>query len=188
MLYICVAYCKRFCLDFNVKKSKVMIIQNRPIDYSDFCPLKLSDSELDFVSEYKYLGIIVSSDRGIHFPASNAIRSFYRAMNSLLYGRVKPDHHVLMRLLYSNCVPILTYACAVREYSTADIPRCHVAVNNAIRKIFSFAIWQSIRHVRISYGYRSIYELFETAKRKFINSASKSSNIIIQLLSTLPMS
>ena len=129
MLNICVAYCKRFCLDFNVKKSKVMIIQNRPIDYSDFCPLKLSDSELEFVSEYKYLGIIVSSDRGIRFPASNAIRSFYRAMNSLLYGRVKPDHHVLMRLLYSNCVPILTYACAVREYSTADMLRCHVAVN-----------------------------------------------------------
>ena len=130
----------------------------------------------------------MSSDRGIRFPASNAIRSFYRAMNSLLYGRVKPDHHVLMRLLYSNCVPILSYACAVREYSTADMLRCHVAVNNSIQKIFSFAIWQSIRYVRISYGYKSIYELFETAKRKFLTSASKSSNTLIQQLSTLPTS
>ena len=90
-----------------------------------------------------------------------------------------------MRLLYSNCVPILTYACAVKDYSAADMLRCHVALNNAIRKIVSFAVWQSIRHVRMSYGFDSIYELFEKAKCKFRKSASKSSNSVILQLSSL---
>ena len=73
--------------------------------------------------------IIISSDRGLRFPATSSIRSFHRAANSLFYGRVKPDKHVLMRLLYSNCVPILTYGCAVKEYSAADMLRCNVALN-----------------------------------------------------------
>ena len=42
-------------------------------------------------------------------------------------------------------MPLVTYASAVREFKAADMYRCHVAVNNAIRKIFSFAVWQSIR-------------------------------------------
>ena len=90
-----------------------------------------------------------------------------------------------MRLLYSNCVPIITYACAVKEYSAADMHRCNVAVNNAIRKIFSFAVWQSIRHLRISHGYKSIYELFEEAKRKFLSGASRSLNAVVLHLATL---
>ena len=84
-----------------------------------------------------------------------------------------------MKLLYSNCVPILTYACAVKEFSASEMYRCHVAVNNAIRKIFSYAVWQSIRHLRMSYGYDSIYEIFAKARSKFIASAAQSSNSVI---------
>ena len=162
-----------------------MIVQKNRFDIDDFCPLELSGSELEYVSEYKYLGIIMSSDKGLCFPATSSIRSFHRAANSILFGRVKPDQHVLMRLLYANCVPILTYGCAVKEYSAADMLRCHVAVNNAIRKIFSFAVWQSIRHIRTSFGYLSVYELFENARCKFLSSASNSSNAVVSQLCSL---
>ena len=138
MLNICVKYCKKFCLDFNVKKSKVMIVSRNRVDHVGYYPLFLNESELEFVSEYKYLGVVLSSDKGLCFPATSTVRSFHRAANSILHGRVKPDQHVLMRLLFSNCVPIITYGCAVKDFSAADINRCHVAVNNAIRKIFSF--------------------------------------------------
>ena len=185
MLDVCVAYCKRYCLDFNAKKSQVMVVSKERVDHDNLHPLFVKDAQLEFVSEYKYLGVILGSDRGLRFPATSAIRSFYRAANSILHGRVKPDQNVLMRLLYTNCVPILTYACSVKEYSAADMLKCHVAVNNAIRKIFSFAVWQSIRHLRTSHGFKSIYELFELAKRKFLASASSSSNAVFAKLSSL---
>ena len=89
-----------------------------------------------------------------------------------------------MKLLYANCVPILTYGCAAKEFCASDMHKCHVAVNNAIRKIFSFAVWQSIRHLRQSLGYDSIYEIFAKAKKKFLASAVHSSNVIIQHLAT----
>ena len=38
MLNICASYCKVFCLDFNVKKSKIMIVENSPVNYDLYVP------------------------------------------------------------------------------------------------------------------------------------------------------
>ena len=169
----------KFCLDFNVKKSKVMVIGKSS---GDVCALKLHGVSLEYVSEYKYLGVRLRASPGLTYSATETIRSFYRAANSIFHSPVKPSNEVLMKLLYANCVPILTYACAVKEFCASDMHKCHVAVNNAIRKIFSFAVWQSIRQLRMSLGYDSIYEIFAKAKKKFFASAVHSSNLIIRHL------
>ena len=149
------------------------------------CSLRLRDAALEFVEEYRYLGVHLRAQNGLSFSSTSTIRSFYRAANSILNGRVKPNTTVLMKLLYVNCVPILTYACAVKDFSASDMYRCHVAVNNSIRKIYSYAIWQSIRHLRMSLGYDSIYDIFAKSKKKFLMSAKESFNSVVLLLSTL---
>ena len=181
LLDICASYCKQFCLDFNVKKSKVMVI-GKPLIGSQFESLKLNSEPLEFVREYKYLGVLLCSGKTLTFSPTSAIRSFHRAANSILFSRVKPHKDILMKLLYTNCVTILTYAAAVTEFNAADMYRCHVAINNAIRKIFSFAVWQSIRHIRMSHGYESIYEICASAKSKFLARASVSTNTIVSYL------
>ena len=189
LLDICVTYCKTFCLDFNVKKSKVMIVGGRQNSDDQISPLFLNDkSPLEFVKQYKYLGVEICGGRTLTFPADNVIRSFHRAANAILFSRVKPRQEVLLKLLYTNCVPIVSFACAVRIFRSVDMNRCHVAINNAIRKIFSFATWQSIRHLRIMHGFKSIYEIFAVACSKFMAKAPTSSNSIITCLSSLELS
>ena len=139
-------------------------------------------SSLQQVENYKYLGVELNAGKSIGFSVVNVLRSFHRAANAIFYNRVKPSNDILMKVLYSNCVPIITYASAVREFSSNDMRRCHVAVNNAIRKIFSFSVWESIRHIRMSYGYKSIYEIFALSKTKFLTSASQSSNTLVRHL------
>ena len=134
---------------------------------NDKCSLLIKDVPLEYVNEYKYLGVVLCSGIVLTFSPLTAIRSFHRAANSILFSRVKPDNNALLKLLFSNCVPIISYACAVREFKSADMYRCHVAINNAIRRIFSFQVWESIRHIRIAHGYKSIYEIFADAKAKF---------------------
>ena len=184
LLNICSAYCDRFCLDFNIKKSKIMII-GKSTPSTDFAPLVLNNQPLDFVSQYKYLGVDLCAGKVLSFSPTSTIRSFHRAANAILYSKVKPSNNVLMKLLYTNCVPIVTYASAVRVFSAADMYRCHVAVNNAVRKIFSFAVWESIRALRTSFGYKSIYEIFASTKAKFLANASSSSNSIVRHLSSV---
>ena len=137
-----------------------------------------TDLRTDPLIEYKYLGVVLNAGKFLTFSSVCVIRSFHRAANSILYSRVKPNSDVLMKLLYTNCVPIISYACAVKEFSASDMYRCHVAVNNAILKIFSFGVWQTIRHIRVSHGYDSIYEIFASVKEKFLSNAPSSSNSI----------
>jgi len=90
----------------------------------------------------------------------------------------------LLRLLYTSCAPLMTYASATREFSAADMTQCNVAIINCIRKIFTFAVWESIQDLRIFYGYKSVYEIPEASKARFMQIASKFSNTIVKLLST----
>ena len=47
----------------------------------------------------------------------------------------RPNEHVRLQLLFSNCVPKLTYGAAVKDFSATEKQRYNVALNNAIRRI-----------------------------------------------------
>ena len=60
--------------------------------------------------------------------------------------------------------------------------RCHVAVNNAIRRIYSYHYYDSVRHLRNSCGLKSIYDIFHRATSKFDEASVNSSNQIIRFI------
>ena len=80
----------------------------------------------------------------------------------------------MMRLLYSNCVPNLTYAADVKDLTSAEMTRYNTAVNDAIRKIFSFHRWESTRSLRSGLGYQDLYTIFEKRKNGFYSNLPKS--------------
>ena len=140
----------------------------------------MNDSSFDFVTEYKYIGVTVLGGKTISFSAKYDIRSFHRASNAILRSGTRPSESVLMNLLYSNCVPILSYACAAKEYSASDMSSCNSAINSAIRHIFSYKRFESVRHLRESLHFKSIYEIFHLAKSKFSKSVLTSPNDIVR--------
>ena len=72
-----------------------------------------------------------------------------------------------MKLLYTFSVPILTYASEVKVLSHSDMHDCNVALNNAIRRIFSYNRWESIRTLRQQLGYRDLTTTFAFRTRGF---------------------
>ena len=70
--------------------------------------------------------------------------------------------HIVLKLLYSNCVPILTYASEIRTHSSREMMNMDIALNNSIRKIFMYNQWESTQGLRKSYGYSSITDFCET--------------------------
>ena len=71
------------------------------------------------------------------------------------------------------------YACAVKEYSAAEMTNYNTAVNNALRKVFGFNRWESIRCLREFFGMRSLYEIVTTSKDKFTQSCKSHPNSVI---------
>ena len=90
-----------------------------------------------------------------------------------------------MQLLYSNCVPKLTYGAAIKDLTSAEKNQFNVAINNAIRRIFGFRCWQSIRQIREFYHYKSIEDLFSNARQRFLNAIVCHTNETLKFLSQL---
>ena len=84
-----------------------------------------------------------------------------------------------MKLLYSNRVSILTYACEVKRHNGRDMTTLDVALNDCIRKIFGFHRWESTRELRKSLGYDSITEIFAKRSMSFMNGLNRTCNPVL---------
>ena len=142
-------------------------------------PLLLDNAQIEYVEEWKYLGTTLRAGSHLSFVARPDIASFFRATNSIVNLFPGVQEHVLITLLYSNCVPILTYACAVKEYPAQEMSNCNTAVNNALRKVFGFTRWESIRSLREVFGMKSLYEIFKFTQDKFNRACKHHSNSVI---------
>ena len=110
--------------------------------------------------------------------------SFYCSANTILNVLNKPSEQVLMKLLYSSCVPILTYGCEVKRHTGREMTSLDVALNDCIRKIFGYHRWESTRELRKSLGYESVTEIFAKRSSRFMNGLSRTGNaVLIQLKS-----
>ena len=183
MLKVCEEYCAEFNLKFNVKKSKTLVF-GPPIK-GELAPLILDNKQIEFVNEWKYLGVYVVAGKQITFSARQVLASFYRATNSILSSVHKPSELILMNLLFTNCVPILTYAAEAVEYSATDMRNFNTALNNALRRIFSFQRWESIRYLRQQLDFPNIYEIFNQRFDSFIGKNFESCNDVIRVATSL---
>ena len=147
-----------------------------------FARITMNGVAIDYCNSVKYLGVTICSLPYFAFDASNDLKNFYRSSNSILNVLHKPDEGVLLHLLYSNCVPTLTYACAVKTFSSRQMQDCNTALNNAIRKIFTYNRWESIRVLRESFGYLSLTEIFNKTVKKFFYTLPNHSNTIVREL------
>ena len=164
-----------------------MLFGKKIVDTDMLVSLYLNNVPLEFMHEWKYLGTTVVSGKSLGFSARPDISSFYRAANSVLNVLTDAKENVLMQLLYTNCIPILSYCCAVKAFSSQDMTDCNTAINNVIRKIFGFHRWESVRLLRESFGYLSIYEIFAKARVKFLKSCSVNLNPVIAMIASLEL-
>ena len=154
-------------------------------DFTNVKPLHLNNANVDFITEWKYLGTTVTSGKSLSFSARTDISAFYRAANSVLNVLTDAQENILMSLLYTNCIPIISYACSVKTYSSSDMTDCNTAINSIVRKIFGFEQRQSVRFLREISGYKSIYNIFAEAQKKFLTLAECHINPVIKHLALL---
>ena len=64
-------------------------------------------------------------------------------------------------------MPILTYAAEVKYFSYNEMHKCAVALNDAIRRVFSFNRWESIRSLRIALGHDDLFTIFTKRRNNF---------------------
>ena len=61
----------------------------------------------------------------------------------------------------------------------------NVAVNDAIRKIFSFNCWESVRTFRAGLGYPDLYTIFANRRSSFLKGLLITNNHVLNLIGNL---
>ena len=110
------------------------------------------------------------------------LKTSHRAANSILSVMNKPSEEVLVQLLYSNCIPVLSYASEIKTFSVQEMNDCSTAVNNALRRIFSYNRWESVSLLRESLKLKSLNDIFSDAASRFDASLNSHTNSILRLL------
>ena len=137
------------------------------------------------VSSWTYLGFYLSNaGHKLVFDPYEERKSFFRSSNCIINSLYKPPEEILMRLYFTNCVSIFTYGIEVKEYVVRDLSNIHIAMNDGIRKIFGWNRWESVRHLRSSFGYKDIYTMITLRKRKFFQSIPRLRNSLLSSLVT----
>ena len=120
MLNVCAEYCRKFCLQFNVGKTKLMVFGKMSKCIPSLANISFQGVQLQYVEKCKYLGFHVVSDVHLKLSIHEDICSFFASANSILNSMIRPLPNVLIRLLYSNCVPRLTYGAAVKHLNASE--------------------------------------------------------------------
>ena len=177
MLNVCNEYCSEFCLTFNVKKLKILLITKQKDLRID--KLSVAGKSIEYVKEWKYLGVTVVAGTKLSFSSKPVLSAFYRSVNCILSSLQKPNELVLINLLYSNCFPILSYAAEAIEFSSGEMRDCNTALNDAIRRIYGYHRWESIRSLRLQLGFPNVYEAFQKRFDAFILRNLESANSVV---------
>ena len=165
MLDICSSYCVKWDICLNPKKTKNMFFgKSTHINYNP----TLNGNPIEFVSEWKYLGVVLKSGPRFGCSVVERVKSFYRCLNSILRVEGRSDDMVLLRLIEAHCIPILSYGIEMTVVANRDERRSlRVAYNSVFRKIFGFRHYESVTNLQHALGRPTWEELVKKRESGF---------------------
>ena len=114
------AYCKKWKLTVIIGKTKVMICKKggrAPDEH-----FTLNGEKLELVSEFKYLGYVISNggsvQKAINLLADKAVRSMGMLLSTI--KRIEVPFKMLMQLFDTYVKSILNYGCEIWGFSSAE--------------------------------------------------------------------
>ena len=165
MLDLCARYCDEWDIRLNPKKTKNMWF-GKKINLSH--RLHMAGAPIEWVTQWKYLGVTLQNDKVFNCSVTEKVRSFYRALNSILRIEGRSDDMILLRLLETHCIPILTYGVEAIHVTNRDEKRpLRVAYNSVYRKLFNYRTYESVTALQHSLGRKTWEELIESRNTNF---------------------
>ena len=182
LLDICEAYAREHDILFNSKKTVCMAMMPKKFYGMHVPTLSLCGQPLRFVSEYKYLGYLISNDKRAD---DLEIRQQYRALccraNSLI-RKFSLCNYVVKKYMYNTYCSNVSNMHLWHSYHTSDLVKFKVCFNNAARMFFGYDKFCSASDM---FAQEHI-DGYDAVKRKsvwnFVSRMSMSTNRIISAL------
>ena len=109
---------------------------------------------ITWVSELRYLGVILVKSRSFKVCLVYAKRSFYRAANAIFgkIGRLASEE-VILQLIVSKCMPMLLFGLEACTLNKSQLSSLDFTINRFFMKLFKTNSIETVRACQESFGF-----------------------------------
>ena len=178
MLTVCKTAINALGLSLNYHKSVCMRVSPR---HSVCCAniKTLNGNLLDWVKEFRYLGVYLVSSHNFKCNYTYANKYFYRLFNAI-FGRLGclASEEVVLHLIKVKCLPVLLYGFDVCPMNLSDMRSLEFTVKRTTIKLFHTYDSTIIDSCMKLFGLVSVSELVAQRKNRFLLKISLQDNLL----------
>ena len=177
LLEICDNFARQHYIIFSTTKTEAMVIKPGNM-YFDPPNVYLSGVQIRYVSNFKYLGHIITHDFSDDADIEREIRNLYIRGNTIA-RRFNFLHADLKSSLFASyCYPLYTSS-LWSTYRQGSLSRMKVCYNDVLRTLFNKPRSSSARTLAVQNGIRSFFENIRVISYSLMNRIQTSNNSII---------
>jgi hypothetical protein len=152
LVSLCQESFNKLDLPINTKKSHCLRIG--PRFKSRCCDIYINDQPLSWVDETKFLGVTLRSKTTFQCDWHDARCAFYRSANAILQNLgSNPPIDVALKLIKSQCIPVLIYGLSATSISNKELNSFMRAYNSIVCKLFGVIKTNDIKFVQYFSNY-----------------------------------
>ena len=181
LLNTCDKFAKEHDIVYNTKKTVCMLLRPKMFRNMSAPRFTLCGATLSYVSEYKYLGFIMSDDASDNLEIKQQYRMLCCRTNSLIRKFSMCTYSVKRYLFTAYCVNV--YCVHLwRAYNLSTLKKFKVCLNNAARMFFGYDKYCSATAMFVSEGIDNFDVIYRKAAWGFSQRLCNSKNRIINSL------
>ena len=177
--------CDRFAKDhdiaYNTKKTVCMVMRPKMFKNMVLPQFTLCGTALSFVSNYKYLGFLISDDTSDNLEVQQQYRLLCCRTNSLI-RKFSMCTYAVKRYLFTTYCATVYCVHLWRVCSVSVLKKFKVCLNNAARMFFGYARYCSASAMYVCEGIDNFDTLFRKAAWNFLQRLCSSTNIVLNSL------
>ncbi len=178
LLNICNDYCIEHELVFNVKKSQCMFFRSSVNKKCGLPGLTLNGKSVEFISEAKYLGVLLQSNLKTTVDVARQTRKFYMQANLLLRNFRYCTDNVKCVLFQAYCTNM--YCCQMWYNSTkSSLNKLRTSYNSVLRRLLFISRPYSASAMFVCRGIPTFDEILRRSVHSFKQRIQSSHNTII---------
>jgi exonuclease III len=181
LINICEGFARDHDMKYNFKKSLCTAFLPKELAKLHIPTLYLGNDKLKFVSEHKYLGVILNAGSVDDADISRVVQSLYSRGNMLASNFSSCSTLVKTQLFKSYCYSLYgIYLWSL--FSKTQYKKVSVAYNDVIRKLFNLKRGDSISTFTVMLNINTFEILRRRLSFKFMQRILKSTNCLVRTI------
>ena len=179
MLNKCYSYAVEWKFTFNGKKSCFMVFDQD--FYDKLLQMVIVREDIKWVDSCVYLGVELKAGKTFTTLAESNRRKFCASVNDIIGNSDFLSEECVLEIIQKQCLPILMFGAGAWKLRVENKRRLVVTFNRAIKRLFGYNDYESIKDILFGFKMLSINLLIDRAQLLLCGACLRSKRILLKM-------